>query len=283
MDVFAGILNKLVIATPFLLVTTLGLKAREQRHVYSYTSYSQIEERNISAYVPLVKATEAVYDVNDCIPRPEAGKLARMWIQGSKSGDLKPLPQITIDDSTRDGVKSQILRDAEEVSESMAYWGGIQLSKGDYQQASQDALTALEVLRTPRMFDYSSVSSCSIPQRRALEIIRASMPHLPAGTQASIRKQVHSFVVPDQDFTGLTMDARSVLLKFEDSPNAGFDNYNALEKYISPSNRPTIADLRKTGSVPLGLNSDDGLIDLVSEFRLGYATGLDMNNRYNAI
>jgi hypothetical protein len=113
--------------------------------------------------------------------------IAQEWIKGAEDGQLGPLQPVSYDDTTRDGVKSEITMRNGAVASQLLYVAGHEIDLHQYMKSISDAAMGMRVANVIKYSDYPSLLQSDIYVRRGFRLIGVALSHLPAKDRAAAR------------------------------------------------------------------------------------------------
>jgi hypothetical protein len=280
----AGVFNKLLIATPFFLLASLGMKAETSREGFTFVACSSKENAKISAYAPFVKASVALgHDFRD-IPAKTSRGLAYRWLAGAKVGLLQPLKAVAFEDNSRDGVKSEIVNANIDVSEACNELAEVEKEQHHWDQSAKDALLGASVLEVSKFFDFSSLSVCSMVQRRSLNTVAEEWPRLSKDVKAQILREALALRANDDTLAQMAMKARDELLQYEVRRGYDYRKLASTQKSIDVSQfHQPIPMIVKNLRNEIFNARDAYSPDFFEDLRLGYLSAMDTDRKIDVL
>ncbi len=275
MDPVAGIINKLLVATPFVVVTTLGLHAHHAAEPFKFVANTRARDMLVSNYIPVVRESENASKGKLLIPEKKAMELASHWISGAKSGLLRPLTPIAVDDSSREGVKGQIVRSCMKVAESLNLSASEHLRAGAYGLAIRDTLKSMETVQTVKFFDFASLGESCMVERRSLLLIQNSLGKLPADEQVKVKEEVATLGATTVKLKPMELEVHIFALDRGAS--------EPLDHFLTMTEKANSDELLKLSRIQPSVGDDTGLSDLISDYRLGLSSVSDTNRMVKEI
>lgn len=282
----ASIFNKLLVAAPFLVMASIGAKSRSATNQYDFVACSSKQDKEISAYAPVVSATEDSVSSPMSTDPNVARRLAFRWIEGAKVGLLQPLDPCSFDDTTRDGIKGEIVRANVSVAEVMNYAAEQDAENGKYDKAAKDAMVAADTLEVTKFFDFASLTTCTMVQRRSLSVIHNVAKKLSPDVRSQVVREVLAFRSNDDRLGQMAVNARQELLKHELRQGQDLASIEHTQKEVNGlefRNMDNLAlackDLRKG----LKYSTNEDVPSLYTDVRLGFVSQLDTDKRIAAI
>jgi hypothetical protein len=105
-------------------------------------------------------------------------KAASMWIEGYRSGRLKPLTPSFVGDTIQDGIKGEIRSCQSAVSLQLHYLAMREARMGNFDQALADLRASMIVSQVLRSSDPIAETACCQEQGHALQKLMAISEHL---------------------------------------------------------------------------------------------------------
>ena len=271
MHAYAGVLNKLLVSAPLFVMATISVRARSELADFGFVAYSAAQNNAIDSYVDLVKATVNVVHPNTYSPVPEVRKMAAVWISASKAGKLGALTPVSFDDTTRDGVKGEILRANLRVAEELNDYGDEERTHGKYWKACQDAVLGAQTAEVTKYFDFASLSCAGLAQRRSIAVVKACLPHL---TESQRKRVVGQLAVCRGDGVQIVQMAeaeRLCYLRFLLRRGADISTVSHIEKVIGDNQdyNTNARELAEQMHKRLDTVEDDTSAALLADIRMG--------------
>src|SRR5690349_6203207 len=102
------LLYRLMVISPIALITWIVGTGRFATDTFEFAAATQLQQQAITAYRPVVKATTPLR-ARGYQPTPEEiRRVAKLWIEGHRKGELKPLTPAYLADSIQIGIKGEI-------------------------------------------------------------------------------------------------------------------------------------------------------------------------------
>jgi hypothetical protein len=168
-----------MVFAPAIFLIGLGVHARSLDDDFHIVANDPSHERAVLAYVPYLKKSAAFVDGSTKQSLPEARRIAKIWIEGAKSGDLKPLTPIAFEDTSSEGAKSEIFEVNGRIVTCLVtgVTGGVH--KKNYHQATEDAVLAVQMAGILKHSDFISLFNSATAQRRAIQEVSGAFDKLP--------------------------------------------------------------------------------------------------------
>jgi hypothetical protein len=171
--------NEVLVLSPLVFLGCLTVQARTQYNYFKPAEYSPRLDRKIAAYIEPVRLVEealARKPVN--FDAEQFRKIGETWRNMTNAGFLVSLPPEGPGDSTRDGIKGQIRRAADELAANLQRIAEAEAAKGRFLQASRDATLSIEVLQGVKFSDLYAVGALSTRENAAVEKLAAYVAHI---------------------------------------------------------------------------------------------------------
>jgi hypothetical protein len=182
---------KAMVAMPALCLAVLGAKARIEYDPFEFVSPTPKQNADILAYRGVVQHTAALTIDPYSVPDVEkTRRVAYEWVEGAKQGKLVPLTPVSYDDSTRDGIKSEITFRDQAVSALVLFAANQELDSRQYDRAVSDALLGIQVAQVIKYSDYPTVMQGSIYERRGFRVLVSALPHLTPVKRLAVKKEL---------------------------------------------------------------------------------------------
>jgi hypothetical protein len=180
--------------SPFLFILCITVEARTRVETFSPPQYSSVMQDRIRAYVEPVRFVEKALDRGAARANAiELRRVGELWAEGSKNGSLKPLYPEALMDSTRDGIKGQVRRAADELAAALQYQVRRAYERGHWRQGAEDAILALEAIQGIKYSDLNSIGMGCIRQATSLHLLSQAIPNLDEASKKSIAIRLSRF------------------------------------------------------------------------------------------
>lgn len=204
-------INELFLVSPLVLLGAITVHARTAVNAFEPTQYSPTMNSRIAAYIEPVRFVEkelygGYYNADSYRVR----QVGKMWRDLTMSGVLKALPPEAKDDNTRDGIKGQIRKAADELASGLQYIAKQELKGGNYYLAAQDAVLALEAVEGIKYSDLYSVGMFSIRQEASVDLIRQIAPKLEEHERALLQERLDRIQGREKPITEVVMAEQRV-------------------------------------------------------------------------
>jgi len=209
-------INELLVVSPFLLVGGLTVQARTRVENYVPDQYSIQLNRKIMAYSEPVRLVEtALAEGISHVDAVQVRKIAETWRNMSHDGALQPLMPETRDDSTRDGIKSQIRKAADDLASALQYVAKKEIRNGRYFAAANDAILSVEAIQGFKYSDLYSVGMLSVRQNGAFMIVQSVAPKLNAQERAALTRRLMAVRQNEKPLAELVLARQRVTIQGE--------------------------------------------------------------------
>lgn len=172
MGLFVGGMRVVALAVP---LTGTGFLAINGRVPDSFPNpeLGPVLSRKIDAYCePVAVVQRDIMAVRTAAPATKVEAAASVWIRELKAGHLKPLPSVGESDTTRDGVKSQILNTRNVVIANLIRVGTEARLQGDKSAAIRRYNMALTVSSIARDSDLNALATSLAFENTALRQLK---------------------------------------------------------------------------------------------------------------
>lgn len=206
-------INELLVVSPFLLVGAITVQARTRVENYVPPQYSVAMNRKVAAYSEPVRLVEtAVADGFASINEHDVRRIGQTWRNMSRDGSLQPLLPETPDDTTREGIKGQVRRAADNLASALQYLAKKSAKKGDAYAAAMDAILSIEAIQNFKYSDLYSLGMLSVRQKGAFDILESVGPRLNSSQRAEVQARLHAIRQSEKPLADLVMAKQRVLL-----------------------------------------------------------------------
>ena len=204
-------MNELLLVSPLVLLGAITVHARTAVNAFEPTQYSPNMNSRIAAYIEPVRFVEkelygGYYNADSYRVR----QVGKMWRDLTLSGVLKALPPEAKDDNTRDGIKGQIRKAADELASGLQYVAKQEAKEKNYYQAAQDAVLALEAVQGIKYSDLYSVGMFSIRQEASVDMLNELAPKLQEHERVLIQERLDRIQRREKPITEVVMAEQRV-------------------------------------------------------------------------
>src|SRR5579862_2066161 len=202
-----------MLCAPGAFLIAIGIHGRTVPHNFEFVANDPLTEHRIQAYVPYISTDAAA-----CPGRGDGPDLARnaalKWICGAQRGDLTPLNPVSYDDTSTDGLKSEIFdvqaRIASELVQSVA--GSLQ--SHELHNAASDAALVLRLENVLKCSDFASLFRCSTQQRHTLEMLRPYAGIMSESDRRALKDAVSTLVPNSRILERMVTRSQKLFLKW---------------------------------------------------------------------
>src|SRR5205823_11372717 len=127
------VMYRLFTISPLLLAGTIAAESRFHLDMFQMVSCTTKQENEISAYIEPVRQAENLLWVRSSPDKVR--RVASVWIEGAKSGHLKPLEPVSADDSIETSIKGEIASASRSVQAKLMALYKSEAQRGDYDHA----------------------------------------------------------------------------------------------------------------------------------------------------
>ncbi len=185
---FGNLTNKVLALGPLVLVGVICGFSRFHVDPFDPVYQSAEQQDAINAYIGPVKATlEKRLSTSD---PARIRRVAQIWIDGAASGKLKPMLPCASDDTIRGPIKSQIYLANQRVADDLMRLTVIDMSKGDYHTAAQDAVQSLRCCEVLKYSDPIATFVLDDKQEFSLKFLGGLVPRLSDSDKGWLRTQL---------------------------------------------------------------------------------------------
>ncbi len=280
------LVNKLMIIAPFVLMSSIALKARTTLPDFEFVACNKAENHEIENYRDVVAATEEACPVGQLLDLGQARKLAKMWIDGAQSGKLQSLDSVAFEDTMRDGVKAEILHANMLIAESLNEYARDEIKQGKFDLAAKDTVLAAKALDVTKFSDFASLSACAMVQRRSLESVTLLLPKVSPSVRDMLYAQVAGMKSNETVLGRLAMRERQLFLQYQLRIGMDLAEVKKSEEEVSRrevsgvgSLMETVREIKKSYEA----NRDTDASVLMTDLRLGFLAALDTDKRITQI
>ena len=217
-------------------------------------------------------------------PAKTARMLAFRWLEGAKVGLLQPLEPVAYEDSSRDGVKNEIVNANINVAEALNNVSDEERGNGQWNAAAKDAMLAASTLEVTKFFDFASLAVCSMVQRRSLSIVASELPQLSLEVKTQVTREALALRASDDQLGQMALKARTDLLQYELRRGYDVRRVAATQKQISVGQfREPLPMLVKSLKTEMVAAKDLLSPELFTDMRLGYLSALETDRKVDGL
>src|SRR5579862_220050 len=180
------LLYRFMVFAPAIFLVGIGVHARTISRDFEFVESDPESERQLLAYSTYMRAETPFEGTNRKTNVGIARLVAQKWISGAEKHDLKPLSPSVYEDTSGEGAKSQIFDRASRVTQRLVDSVGESARKGDFHQATADAVLAIRFSNILKFSDFLSLFNSSNEQRVALQFIKLHLGQLDASDRRSL-------------------------------------------------------------------------------------------------
>lgn len=197
---------------PVVLMAGIGVYARTYQDPFEWTD-SSADHRRISAYIPyIVQATERAWRRSPGA-ETKARHLAKMLIDGEKSGKLQPLVPITADELNPHGHKATVYEMATLVARFLIHTADEQMKAGNYRDATTNLVLASDSLSPLKYSEFTSLFRCTLQQGNILHRFRKMYPVADEKARGEMTACMTRMKGDRKEFIRIAKNAKRVLLE----------------------------------------------------------------------
>jgi len=281
MHAYAGVLNKILVSAPLFVMATIGVKARSELTDFEFITCSADQNRAIDSYVDIVRKTEATIPEATTAPPVPVRKLATEWIDDSRNGTLKPLVPVSFDDSTRDGVKSEIVRANLRVAECLSDFSEEERLDGHYWIAAQDAVLGARVAEVTKYADFASLSTAGLSERRSMTMLSKCFTHLTPAQRRWAASGLSVCKARNSTIADMAETARLVYIRHLVQNGAEVSHIAEMQRSIGEQQeyRADLKTLAQQIRQQLKVDGDVEETSLLADIRMGCVAALESNQK----
>jgi hypothetical protein len=206
------LIYRFMVLAPALFLAGIGVNARSISTEFDTVRNDSRSDAQIFAYVPYMRECQAPLRHDSESDLRLAMRTAKDWIAGAQEGKLKPLLPSAYEDTSSEGVKSQVF-DAKSTLEGRII-SGIQdkVEAGKFEEATRCTVTALELGEILKYSDFISLYNCASEQRRALLAIQPCVDRLSPDQRERIRIAVRRVQTNSDQVDRMVRRSRNLFL-----------------------------------------------------------------------
>ena len=157
------VMYRLFTISPLVLAGTIAAESRFHLDMFQTVACTSKQENEISAYIEPVRQAEKLLWLRSSPDKVR--RVAAAWIEGAKTGHLKPLEPVSADDSIETSIKGEIASASRSVQAKLMALSKSEAQRQEYAQAIEDAMTALRVGEVIKYSDAVSLANTATTQR----------------------------------------------------------------------------------------------------------------------
>lgn len=165
------LLYTMLAVSPAILMAGIGIHARAYVDPFDWPSVVEDHFRT-SAYIPLVVETQNLLANPSDVSRSEVPRLAAKWVDGAKSGHLRPLVATTLDENPSAGNKGKVISVNYQLARCLVKYSDSEIAAGNYHRAATNLVLASDSLNCVKYSNFLSLYRVSLAQHNILVRIR---------------------------------------------------------------------------------------------------------------
>lgn len=186
------LLYRLMVISPVALIAWIIGTSRFQFENFEFVACTKQQHEAIDAYREAVAVTLPMTSRKYNGPPEEIRNAAALWIEGATSGRLRPLTPVSITDSMRDGIKSEIRECETALSGQLRRLAERGIERGEFNQALGDLGMALMLSQILRSSDPIAEAACCHEEGLTLNLIEKMLPNLDESQLIAIQRTLTS-------------------------------------------------------------------------------------------
>jgi len=167
-----------MVISPIALITWIIGTGRFFTDDFVPDGATRLQHEHISAYHDVVTISSPMRARQYEPDADQIRRAANMWIEGYRSGKLKPLSPAFVGDTIQDGIKGEIRSCQSAVSLQLHYLAMREARAGKFDQALEDLRAAMVVSQVLRSSDPIAEAACCQEQGHALQKLVAISENL---------------------------------------------------------------------------------------------------------
>lgn len=185
------------------------IRCRDQ---FNPVSVNSDLDTRVNNYIEVVRKTKSTLAPGTNDPKT-LRSLAKMWINGSKSGKLQQIYPGYCGESLIEGPKSEIFSSCMSIVTKLAELGSREAAEGN-PQGYNDAILAMELTNVVRFGNYETLFSAGNYLRRPLRVVRENVDRL-SKNQKLWLERVQNPSIRDQKTNQLAMVAKRLRQQYQ--------------------------------------------------------------------
>lgn len=181
------------LTVPWCVVGWLGIQSHLSEDPYEAPVYGKAHSEAFDAYVmPVMVINQTMAIEDDANRMKQLRRASQAWVEARKSGTLVDVPRHGLDDTTRSGVRSQIVTAARRSATELIGNADRALLNGEPEQATNDLALAIEMLQFQKSNDIAAFHAQSNMELAAWERIQFHLSDL----QPEVRSRLLTLMSP---------------------------------------------------------------------------------------
>lgn len=263
------VLNELLIALPLIVMAVVGVVNRAKHDPFLFVSYDKETNDKVEAYAPILREVKALIP-NVVVNRvATTRRLAHEWVDGYRSGRFQELPIVSYDDTVDNGAKGEIYAANMTTTAALNEDAEREALTGDQKDAAADAILAMQASRVTQYFSLGGLTRTASVQRRSLDILRWSWPHLNKKERSEDATKLRELELSRTDLARVALDTRQAFVRRRVELIGPGRVVDALERSIPLSAVSTSTNLaveqRRLGTMVVHAANDVDSIYFVQE------------------
>jgi hypothetical protein len=238
---------------PVVLMAAIGIHARTYVDPFEWPN-TRPDQARMNAYLPLVVETSDRLRSKDRALESDARYLATVWIDGARTGKLKPLIPVSADELVSTNHKSKIFDSNGFVCRRLVEFADGHIKAGEYKEAAINLTLASDSLRALKYSSFMHLFRASLLQSNIIRRIGTIYPHLDKATRTRVAAGMNRMKGDRREFEAIARQARMVIrqqlyasadtenvvqLASRMAPESSFFEQPALAKGLPVDNMPS--------------------------------------------
>lgn len=210
---------KLAAVAPILAIAGVGYEAHRPHQPFSFLEYSQVEEKVLESYIPLVQRYEAMIPKDRRPSATEVREFADYWINLK----TKPLVPAFQEEISEEGPRNEVMLLWDRTISELEMNAFAEERKGDWRACAEDYLRTLRVVRILKYSDASTMGAANSQQRGVISRIETALPHLTKTEKKELAAELKLASDPEAFHVladRLQMNAETYTLRAEEADKA---------------------------------------------------------------
>ncbi len=278
---------KLMVAGPVVLTLGIGVQARTNYEEFEPLGYLKPENDAVTSYVPVVRKTDSIIKGETTeADLPLCRQVAQMWVEDSKTGQIKPLKPAFYEDTMVDGAKGEITKAASRVIDILNLAARREMERKDTKNGVADTLLAMDVARVLKYTDFTTLAMYGSQHRRGISIIRGHVGDLNTEQKAAVLAELPKLSTTPTDLQRMAVRARALYVSYKRRQGEKPLSIEDSQEFVSmqsvfTSEADAEQKVKMLRSSVVATNDDSPLA--VSTLRLGYLAEIETKRVANLL
>lgn len=185
---------------PAVLMAGIGVHARTYVDPFDWPAVES-DNQITRAYIPLVVRTRDLLASRENEDRSAIRAIAEDWSKGGRSGELKPLVPIGLEEVSMTGNKSKILDANNHLARRLIGIADHEIQSGNYDRASKDLILAADASICLKYSNFLSLYRISLAQNSILRRIEMVYPFVNVEARSRLKSSMKQMICDEQELS----------------------------------------------------------------------------------